>query len=89
MPELAPLYDEDIIIFKKIIRRWLYIVLAAVLLFVISMFLTFSEPGNMIIVDILLMLQFVLFIVAAGYFLKNQKVIKELRHRAMELRRHV
>lgn len=82
MPEIIPVSDEEYGSFMKSLRVWMYIVLASSLLFVISMSLAYFEPGNTVIVDILLILQLGIFVVAFLSFLKNRKFIKELRSRA-------
>lgn len=86
MPEMISLIDEDLLILKKIIRRWIYIVLVSSLLSVISISLAYSEPSNRV-VDILLIFQLGIVVVVIWHFLRVQNVIKELRHRE-ELRRH-
>lgn len=82
MPELVPLSDDEYKILMKLVRDWLLLGLWAILLFIIATVMVYFKLGNRIILGFLMIIQLCIIPVAIFYYLKNRKLIKELRTRA-------
>lgn len=82
MPELVPVSDDDYKSIMKIVRNWTLLALGAVLLFIITTLMVNFKLGNRIILGFLMIIRLGIIPVAAFYYLKARKLIKELRRRA-------